>query len=183
MVGRFSAPAAAYGPPVMPEPVAFQKSRSGGQGRNRTADTRIFSHGPNFESVTPLVAWSPGDHRNRAGRRAAAYWGREARPDATRLQRGQFRRIDGHPRRRHTWRCAASARRHWRRFARWIIPSGRTIPRGAITAILITGSPPSETEFKAAFAGIEAEMAAQRARLAARPKDAPLVIEQVAGLK
>jgi hypothetical protein len=40
-----------------------------------------------------------------------------------------------------------------------------------------------EPEFKAFFAGIEAEMAAQRARLAARPKDAPLVIEKVAGLK
>jgi hypothetical protein len=40
-----------------------------------------------------------------------------------------------------------------------------------------------EPEFKAFFARVEAEMAAQRARLAARPKDAPLVIEQVAGLK
>jgi hypothetical protein len=31
-----------------------------------------------------------------------------------------------------------------------------------------------EPEFKAFFAGVEAEVAAQRARLAARPKDAPL---------
>jgi TolB-like protein/Tfp pilus assembly protein PilF len=36
-----------------------------------------------------------------------------------------------------------------------------------------------EPEFKAAFARIEAEMAAQRARLAVRPKDAPLEFEQV----
>jgi tetratricopeptide (TPR) repeat protein len=36
-----------------------------------------------------------------------------------------------------------------------------------------------EPEFKAAFARIEAEMAAQRARLAARPKDAPLKFEEV----
>ena len=36
-----------------------------------------------------------------------------------------------------------------------------------------------EPEFKAAFAKIEAEMAAQRARLAARPKDAPLEFEQI----
>jgi hypothetical protein len=35
-----------------------------------------------------------------------------------------------------------------------------------------------EPEFKAAFARIEAEMAAQRARLAARPKDAPLEFEK-----
>jgi TolB-like protein/Tfp pilus assembly protein PilF len=37
-------------------------------------------------------------------------------------------------------------------------------------------------EFKAFFAGVEAEMAAQRARLAARPKNAPLVIEDLAKL-
>ncbi|MGH8223513.1 MAG: hypothetical protein ACREQZ_11125, partial [Woeseiaceae bacterium] len=36
-----------------------------------------------------------------------------------------------------------------------------------------------EPEFKAAFARIEAEMAAQRARLAARPKNAPLAFEQL----
>ena len=36
-----------------------------------------------------------------------------------------------------------------------------------------------EREFKAAFARIEAEMAAQRARLEARPKDAPLEFEEL----
>jgi TolB-like protein len=36
-----------------------------------------------------------------------------------------------------------------------------------------------EPEFKAAFARIEAEMAAQRARLEARPKDAPLEFEEL----
>lgn len=36
-----------------------------------------------------------------------------------------------------------------------------------------------QREFKAAFARIEAEMAAQHARLAARPKDAPLEFEQI----
>ena len=34
------------------KPVAFQKIGGGGQGRNRTTDTRIFSPGPNFETVT-----------------------------------------------------------------------------------------------------------------------------------
>ena len=40
-----------------------------------------------------------------------------------------------------------------------------------------------EPEFKAAFARIEAEMAAQRARLAARPKDAPLKFETIEKLR
>ena len=37
----------------------------------------------------------------------------------------------------------------------------------------------NEPEFKATFADIERDMAAQRARLAARPKDAPLDLAAV----
>ena len=43
MVGRFPAPAPTDSPRVTPEPHALQRDISGGQGRNRTTDTRIFS--------------------------------------------------------------------------------------------------------------------------------------------
>jgi hypothetical protein len=39
-----------------------------------------------------------------------------------------------------------------------------------------------DLEFKAFFAGVEAEMAAQRARLAARPRDAPLDFDGIGTL-
>ena len=39
----------------------------------------------------------------------------------------------------------------------------------------------NEPEFKAIFAEIDRDMAARRARLAARPKDAPLDLTQASG--
>jgi hypothetical protein len=43
MVGRIFDAAATDGPPVMPENPCASKIGGGGQGRNRTTDTRIFS--------------------------------------------------------------------------------------------------------------------------------------------
>ena len=129
---------------------------------------------PTFNELDALCS-------DRAGARVAAHRRGRARQGAPRSQRslssGPFRvweqRATGSRTLRST-HCGETSRKPWRSCAR---PSRRAGERSGATHRDFDPSLASirnEPEFKAVFADIERDMARQRARLAARPKDAPL---------
>ena len=139
-------------------------------------------HIPSFSLHLP-ESMAQLSRSDRSGARAAAHRRRSAGSEATRHERGgdSARHAARFPPGLRSRRCTDTCRPRGQARGTGGRCSGRKRPAGgalsgAITATTTRISPRSadEPEFKAVFADIERDMAQQRARLAARPKDAPL---------